>query len=69
MGLDATRFGSRRAAENSERQRDATRRGPVSLNVAEGNPKAIIVKEPAVPTVKVVLLPLVMAGRLVDGQR
>ena len=35
---------------------------PVSLNVAAGNPVAVTVKVPAVPTVKVVLLALVMAG-------
>jgi hypothetical protein len=35
---------------------------PVSLNVGAGNPVAVTVKVPAVPTVNVVLLPLVMAG-------
>jgi hypothetical protein len=35
---------------------------PVSLNVGAGNPVAVTVKVPAVPTVNVVLLPLVMVG-------
>jgi hypothetical protein len=35
---------------------------PVSLNVGAGNPVAVTVKVPPVPTVKVVLLALVMAG-------
>ena len=35
---------------------------PVSLNVGAGNPVATTVNEPALPTVKVVLLPLVIAG-------
>ena len=38
-------------------------RAPVSLNVVEvGYPEAITVKEPFVPTVKVVVLALLMAG-------
>jgi len=35
---------------------------PVSLNVGAGNPVAVTVNVPAVPTVNVVLLALVMAG-------
>src|SRR5215472_5970357 len=35
---------------------------PVSLNVGAGNPVAVTVKVPAVPTVKVVLFALVIAG-------
>ena len=35
---------------------------PVSLKVAAGNPLAVTVKLPAVPTVNVALLALVIAG-------
>ena len=35
---------------------------PVSLRVGVGNPVVVTVNVPAVPTVKVVLLALVMAG-------
>jgi hypothetical protein len=35
---------------------------PVRLNVGAGKPVAVTVKEPAEPTVKVVLFALVMAG-------
>src|SRR2546427_13274433 len=35
---------------------------PVSLNVGAGNPVAVTVNVPTVPTVNVVLLALVMAG-------
>ena len=35
---------------------------PVSLKVGAGEPVAVTVNDPAVPTVKVVLLALVMAG-------
>jgi hypothetical protein len=37
-------------------------RMPVSLNVGAGNPVAVTVKEPAVPTAKVALFALVIAG-------
>jgi hypothetical protein len=37
-------------------------RVPVSLKVGAGNPVAVTEKDPALPTVKVVLLVLVMAG-------
>lgn len=36
--------------------------GPVSLNVGAGEPVAVTWNEPLVPTVKVVLFPLVMTG-------
>ena len=35
---------------------------PVSVNVGAGEPVAVTVNDPAVPTVKVVLLALVIAG-------
>jgi hypothetical protein len=35
---------------------------PVSVNAETGNPLALTVNDPAVPTVKVVLLALVIAG-------
>jgi len=37
-------------------------RVPVSLNVGAGKPEAVTVNDPAVPTVNVMLLALVMAG-------
>jgi hypothetical protein len=37
-------------------------RAPVSLNVGAGKLEAVTLKEPAVPTVKVVLVALVMDG-------
>jgi hypothetical protein len=37
-------------------------RVPLSLNVGAGKPVAVTVKEPAVPTLNVVLLALVIAG-------
>ena len=42
---------------------------PVSPKVAAGNPLAVTVKLPAVPTVNVALLALVIDGSLIDGQR
>ena len=40
---------------------------PVSLNVGTGDPVAVTVNVPAVPTVNVVLAPLVIAGAEVAG--
>ena len=43
-------------------------RVPLSLSVGVGTPVVVTVKVPAAPTVKVVLLALVMAGGLVDRE-
>ena len=43
-------------------------RAPVSESEGFGNPAVVTVKDPADPSVKVVLAPEVMAGRLVDRQ-